>query len=71
MPVLEGPLSGPKQSWLPKRRTADPNRSSTHPSSQIGSYGILAGDRLYSGLILAARITLAHLSVSSAIAFPK
>jgi hypothetical protein len=40
--------------------------------SRIEIYGISGGGRMaYSGLRLAARITLAHFSVSSAMSWPK
>src|SRR5258706_1860233 len=38
---------------------------------RMGDYGMSTDGPFYSGLMLAARITLAHFSVSSAISFPK
>ena len=42
-----------------------------HGNSQNGIYGMSTDGPFYSGLMLAARITLAHFSMSSAMSFAK
>src|SRR5215469_16960548 len=68
------PLSGVKRT-LPEpapMSAFDPKRTLASPKSRNGCYGISDhGCPGYSGLMLAARITLPHFYVSSAINFPK
>ena len=48
-----------------------PERTSAPRDSRNGAYGISTADRHHSALMLAARITLRHFSVSSAMSLPK
>src|SRR6516165_512918 len=68
------PLLGVKRTFnrSPAMSAYDPKRTLASPKSRNGRYGISDHGCLgYSGLMLAARITLPHFSVSSAISLPK
>ena len=53
------------------RHSIKPATQTDTSHSRNGSYGIVGGAPRHSGLMLAALITLAHFSVSSAMNLPK